>query len=311
MTTTHPRAEELQQTLRMDGPDGTAGPAASSVLVDAAGRSDVGCVRERNEDRFVVGSLYRSISVDQSNVEDARRMPTTHLEATLLAVADGMGGEGGGAEASSLALRTVTQHLSASLPWRARDNVSAWAPRAQEQSIPGMRDELSAAFQRGNEQVLAAGRELGTPTMGTTLTLAVIVWPDLYLAHIGDSRCYLLRSGALQLLTHDQTLAQECRDRGMEIEGDQRRAWESLLTGAIGAGSHDVPLVVARFSLSPSDRLLLCSDGLTKCVGEHEVMQVVARHETPDGACRELIEMARDRDCDDNVTVVCARMRPR
>jgi protein phosphatase len=146
--------------------------------------------------------------------------------------------------------------------------------------------------------------------MGTTMTLAGSVGADLIIAHIGDSRAYLLRAGKLLRLTRDQTLAQALADAGA-IRPEQVATHPSrhVLTGAITTQVGDVPVELQRLRLSDGDQLLLCSDGLTEMVSDAAIAGALDRAGSAASACRALVDLALEGGGKDNVTVILARYR--
>jgi protein phosphatase len=141
--------------------------------------------------------------------------------------------------------------------------------------------------------------------MGTTMTLAVIT-DDLsaHIAHVGDSRCYLIRGGAITQISHDHTLVARMVDEGRitprEAETHPQR---SVLTRALGA-ERDVDVDETNIALAPGDRLLLCSDGLTGVLADDEIAQMASNGDDLDAICGTLIDAANARGGPDNVTVV-------
>ena len=143
--------------------------------------------------------------------------------------------------------------------------------------------------------------------MGTTLTMALVLWPTLYVAHVGDSRCYLLRSGTLTRLTTDHTLAQQIADQGIAPLGPDS-GLHHLLWNSLG-GSETAKPQTTKLRLEPSDVVLLCSDGLTLHLSEDEIARTVATSERAAALCSKLVERAKAAGGLDNVTVVIARPR--
>src|SRR5690349_21091887 len=154
--------------------------------LESHGISHVGKVREGNEDHFVIASLQRSLEIRQTNLEDRGLLePLCGPKAYLFAVADGVGGQAGGALASGITLQTIVQYLS--------ETVGSYhaVPMGEEHAFL---DPLRAAVQRAHDKVLATfGHTQGGPA--TTLTIMLVVWPHAYIVHVGDSRAYQLRDG--------------------------------------------------------------------------------------------------------------------
>ncbi|HET6770894.1 MAG TPA: Stp1/IreP family PP2C-type Ser/Thr phosphatase [Actinomycetota bacterium] len=224
--------------------------------------SDVGRLRERNEDSFVV-------------------------KEPLFAVADGLGGHLGGEVASRLAVDTLASEAGADGP------------------EDGVHDRLRAAIHQANSAV--AERAANDPQltgMGTTLTAFVAGRDRIYLAHVGDSRAYLLRDGDLRLLTEDHTLVQRMVKEGrLTPEQAEIHPQRSVLTRALGI---EVELEVdqATVEVTASDRLLLCSDGLTAMIGDEDIRKILAGHDDPQSASEALVEAANAAGGQDNITTV-------
>jgi len=239
--------------------------------IESDGLSVVGLVREDNQD-----SIY---------LPNGQHAPEMGL---LYAVADGMGGYAHGAVASSLALEALANTLFE----RADPN-----PKALFNGVEKANIEVYKAAQR-----MAAGR------MGTTLTAAYILGDTLHLAHIGDSRAYLIRNGRSICLTADHTTVGDMV-RAKLISPDKTRthAQRSVLTKAVGLGLFVQPDIVEH-KLREGDRLVLCSDGVWSVIQDEEFAQ--AASELPlDVISQNLINLALDRETDDNVSVVVFHLR--
>jgi protein phosphatase len=144
--------------------------------------------------------------------------------------------------------------------------------------------------------------------MATTLTMVAVFWPMAYLVHVGDSRCYRLRDGELQRLTHDQTMAQALIDAGaLTVSKGEMSPLKHVLTSAIGADEASPEVVMDK--LRWDDVMLLCSDGLTKHVTDEEIHAELAAHRSARETVERLVNMALERGGSDNVTVVIGRLR--
>lgn len=238
----------------------------------AAGISDVGCRRSNNEDAFGIFEY-----------EDSTR-------GCLLILADGMGGAKAGEIASRLAVDTVRSGYEGK-----KTGLSA-------------RDALEHAVENANRVIHDRSRtDKDLEGMGTTCTAASIVGRDLTIAHVGDSRAYLVKGGSIQTLTEDHTLAAELAGLGSSKGAAARSS--NQLTRSLGTQETvavDVPPHAVR--LEDGSTLVLCSDGLSNMVEPGEILDVV-RQESPEEACRTLVELARARGGPDNITVVVANIR--
>jgi serine/threonine protein phosphatase PrpC len=238
----------------------------------AVGHTHPGLRRENNEDSFAV---YPNLCV----------------------VADGMGGHAAGEVASKLAVDTVTEVL--------QDSGTTWtSPRLPSQLA---RASLVLAIEQANERVFAASQQReALRGMGTTLVAVLAFGQALAVAHVGDSRAYLFRSRRLERLTDDHTLANACRGAHNARELAHLAGCMHALTRAIGTEA--TVEVDARFvAPQANDVLLLCSDGLTNAVNEHDIANILREHTDLDDAAAKLIACANDNGGPDNVTVVLQR----
>jgi serine/threonine protein phosphatase PrpC len=226
-------------------------------------RTDVGRVREGNEDSYMVHE-------------------------PLYAVADGMGGHQGGEVASNLALAAMETIAEEPVP----DGDSA--PR------------LAEVVREANRVVLQrAGSDPGLSGMGTTLTAVLAgIGGRIHVAHVGDSRAYLLRGGEMSRLTRDQTVVQRLVDEGrISPEEAEIHPQRSILTNAIGV-DRDIEVDEASYELAIGDRLLLCSDGLSGMVSEADIKRILVENEDPQAACDALVEAANQAGGQDNITAL-------
>lgn len=284
-------------------------PEVADVALDAAGFTDIGREREKNEDQFLVATVQRSLAIRNTSLShEALAWLPGSAKGTILVVADGMGGAGGGDIASAVAVRAIANYLTNVLPLADAAARSSRRRALRDQTLPGVRQGLEAAIARGDSEVRRAARAPGAASqMGTTLTMAYILWPHLYVAHVGDSRCYLLRNRELQRLTTDHTLAEKLRER-TEVVIDDSSPWHHVLWNALGGDKNtEVEPEVHRVVLETDDVVMLCSDGLTKHVMDQEIAPVLERAGTAIEACKRLVALANDDGGTDNVTVVVAR----
>ncbi|WP_291426824.1 PP2C family serine/threonine-protein phosphatase [Deinococcus sp.] len=201
----------------------------------------------------------------------------------LYGVADGMGGHAAGELAANLALTTLTQAY------------------LEGRGTPPKR--LTEAVQAANLAVLkhAVGESVG---MGTTLVAALIDRGALILAHVGDSRAYLLRDGQLQRLTNDHSWVAEQVRLGLLTEAEaQNHQWKSVVNNALG-GEERVRLELFGMPIRAGDRLLLCSDGLSGPVPDAQLQELLSRQQSPEQLTRLLIDAANDAGGPDNITAV-------
>ncbi len=267
--------------------------------LEACGLTDVGHVRHTNEDAYLIATLQRSIVVHDASPAGRGWFPG-ETAGTLLVVADGMGGQGGGDVASRVAISTVSSYLLNWMPWSAAGQVQ------RSGSLPGVRDQLSSAVVAGDQTVRRTGAKSGAPHMGTTLTMALVLGPMLYVNHVGDSRCYLLREGVLQRLTTDHTMAQRVAEASHEPLAPDSQL-HHILWNALGATEDAPQPEIVRLALEAQDLILICSDGLTKHVTDAEIAAVLANPAPLAERCKILVGRAKAAGGTDNITVVLAR----
>jgi len=226
------------------------------MRVTAAAATDIGRVREGNEDSYLT-------------------------EGPLFAVADGMGGHRGGEVASQLAVETLGKMF--------KEGAGDLPDQVQEAN--------RVVFERSILDRKVAG-------MGTTLTAALVEGDRVRLAHVGDSRAYLLRDGELRLLTEDHTLVNRMVSEGeISKEEAETHPQRSVLTRALGVDTV-VDVDDDTFQVRPGDRLLLCTDGLTSMVSEDQIGEVLRTVRDPQEAAKRLVRMANEAGGVDNTTVV-------
>lgn len=268
--------------------------------VDCFGKTDRGRVRGRNEDQFLIGGLARSMLVLHSSLT-FEHLTRLHggTQGYLLVVADGLGGHEHGGEASYLAVDALTHYVL---------NTMTWFFRLDGNGERVQLDELKRALQACNAALQERMAGNGHDELGTTLTMAYVLWPHLYVVHAGDSRCYLLRGTRLEQITTDHTLAQAMVASG-NLPADEARdsRWSRVLWNALGGGSAEVLPDAYEAELELGDVLLLCSDGLTLHVGDEDIARHLAASRSAEEACSRLVNAANAAGGEDNVTVVVAR----
>jgi protein phosphatase len=268
--------------------------------MDCFGLTDIGKVRQVNEDQFLIADLNRSMLIHQTSLthEDHTRL-FGGSQGKLLLVADGMGGHAGGRRASAIAVTTLTHYVLNTMPWFFR---------LSEDSNPALDEELRAVLEQCQKRIEeAASIDPQRAQMGTTLTMAYLLWPQLYVVHAGDSRCYLLRGGRLEQITHDHTVAQQMVDKGMlqPAEAEESR-WSHVLYNCIGGGRHELSPDVYKATLHMGDSLLLCSDGLSKVVSDKQIREELSKRDRAEETCKRLAGLANELGGPDNITVVVA-----
>ena len=274
---------------------------AAGINVDTHGLTDIGRERRDNQDQFLVAALHKVVEITETSLPPQYRTRfDSGARALLLLVADGVGGQSGGGEASSITLDTIVDYVT---------NSMRCFYKLDEQVQQDLLAELALSVQRSHAKVREqAAREGRAVPMATTLTMAHVLWPRAYVVQIGDSRCYHLRGPALRQLTRDQTFAQELLDRGAFTpeEADQSPL-SQVLTKAIGGANEDLVPEIGQVALQPGDALVLCTDGLNKHVPDGAIARILSSSAGAKAACEELVRAALDGGGSDNVTVVVSR----
>lgn len=245
--------------------------------------TDIGQRREQNED-----SLYAFDSFIQTN---------DGVECFgLFIVADGTGGHAGGEIASAITVRTVATHILEHV----------YIPYFKETHHPDLQmlaGQMTEAVLLANTQVIGSVEKAGS-----TLTMAIIIGQDLYLAHVGDSRGYIHTTGNLKQLTQDHSLKAKMIEAG-QITAEEARKFQipNIIYNAVG---QEVDPEVALYSrtMLPEHTLLLCSDGLWEMVSDEEIVQIIDAAATPNEAARKLIQSANEHGGTDNITAILVRL---
>lgn len=248
-----------------------------SSLFISYGNSDVGKVRKNNEDSY----LYKTFSRKGNGTPDA----------FLMVVADGMGGHAAGEVASAKVIEELDNDIN-------------------EESLENLPDILKQIIEDANQKIFnisVENRELSG--MGTTCTAMIYFNEQVHLAHVGDSRAYLIRDKEISCLTKDHTVVQELLEAGTITEEKARKSPErNILLRAVGTSDQlDVDLY-SPISTNDGDIFLLCSDGLTEYIYEHEIKDTIVAYPI-DRVCDELIRIANDRGGADNITVQLAMLK--
>jgi serine/threonine protein phosphatase PrpC len=259
-----------------------AQPDEARVTLDAWLVTDVGVVRDHNE--------------DSAFMEPARG---------VFIVADGMGGHAAGEVASAMAVDTVRRTLE-----RARSEIDAFRTAPSDAGRRAVVQLLQNAVQSAHQAVFQRGQdETDKQGMGTTLDVVLVVGPEAFVAHVGDSRTYLIRDGRSSQITTDHTVAEVLVIEGkLTIEEAQVSPLRTILVNAIGV-SPDVAVEMAHVTLKRGDRLLLCSDGLHDYFPVEEEIAQRMSGGTPTGTVlQEMVDLAKSRGGHDNITGVAVQV---
>lgn len=249
--------------------------------VQVAARTDVGCVRNNNEDHFGYEAACG-----------------------IYVVCDGMGGQAAGEVASNLAVETVLDYFR------------RYSPQGSFPQIGENFDDISPAANALASAVQAAGIRIFQQAMehperhGMGSTLAALLLDDAKasVGHVGDSRVYLLRNGSMRQLTFDHSLVMEQVRRGlMSLEEAERSAMQNIITRALGPEENVEPDVVD-VDVLPGDTFLLATDGLTKLVPDNRLREIISSAPDLEKASDALIQAARQAGGDDNITCILVRV---
>jgi serine/threonine protein phosphatase PrpC len=245
--------------------------------IELAGLSDVGCSRQNNEDRY----SYWEPAEDKQFQSKGR----------LAVIADGMGGMEGGQEASRIAVETIEQ-------------VYGDAAEGDPRSL------LLEGFRAAHARIVRyASQHAELQGMGTTCTAIVLRDKNLYYAHVGDSRLYLVHDSTIRTLTRDQSYVARLVEQGVISPTEAlSHPHRNVLIMALGVGTEILPESSEQpIALGKGDTLLLCTDGLWSMVSDSE-MQLAVGDGTLDEACRSLVGKAKERGAPDNVTIQAVRV---
>jgi protein phosphatase len=264
-------------------------PSPPDIQIEVFGKTDVGLVREHNEDSFLVADVTAGM-----RTSDAREPLKATLggKGAVCLVCDGMGGAAAGEVASRMAVDCIYETLAAAEP-QPRDAFARLVRRAVE---------------RANERIFVQSRDNQNERgMGTTCTVAALVDSTLVVGQIGDSRCYVLRDGKLAQVTKDQSLAWQLIEAGA-MTAEEAKAFEhaNIILQALGVQER-VEVILSQVDLRRGDVAVLCSDGLHGPVSDEEMLSVLIAEPDLQKAAEALIGKALDRDGPDNITVVLAR----
>jgi protein phosphatase len=239
-----------------------------NLQLDIGNASDVGKVREVNEDYF--GSFNGNFG-------------------TLLIVCDGMGGHKGGDIASRIAVETIKNHF---------ENLN---------SNYNILEEIRNSLVIANDLIIQKAKEdIELSDMGSTVVLVLIKEGLAYFASVGDSRIYRIRDGKIRQITKDNSLVQQMVDSELITEDEAKvHPKKNVITKALGINDELEPEIYEPFKLVVKDKLILCSDGLTAHVDDEEIFKL-AKNNTPQEAAQKLVDLANERGGTDNITVQIA-----
>ena len=269
--------------------------------------TDVGLIRELNEDSVLALNLTQYYESVQTQIG-------------LYIVSDGMGGEAAGEVASRVTVRAVAE-------WMTDKLISASLKSTREERIaaPTQTGGLRLAVANGHEMattemlkqaVIAANREVmayaaANPQergLGATVTVAMVVGEVLTIAHVGDSRCYLLSGDQLAQVTEDHSLVQKMVNTGNLSRSEARsHPYRNVIYRSIGA-DEQIEIDIIRKKLTSGDMLMLCSDGLNGMLGDDQIRDILLVNPDPTDAAKELVVAANAAGGEDNTSVIVVRI---
>ncbi len=253
--------------------------ASPPLRIAARGLTDVGQRREQNQDALLIDEPLG-----------------------LFIVADGMGGHAGGGTASRLAVDTIRGAML-----RAREEEPALFGSGAEGEENPLPDILGHAVEEACAAIFeAAQADSELAGMGTTVTAVLVDGRSAFVAHVGDSRAYLLRSGHIYQVTQDHSLVAEQLRGGVITEEDARTSrYKNIITRSVGF-EREVLVDLMGLELEAGDAVVACSDGLSNHVDDQEILALVEEEGVV--AVERLVDLANDRGGDDNITVALVRL---
>ena len=271
--------------------------------LDLFGITHQGKVRSENQAVFLVCTVHPQVVVHGTSLADTEELPLrgTRL-ATILVVADGVGGVAGGSAAARIATEAVTRYVNSTLRC-----YHAAGSAGEGEFLGALR---SAALEAHDAVRAEAAASLDQQHMASTLTVGIAVWPWFYAMQVGDSRCYLMSKGKLIQISRDQTLAEELVDKGVFTRDDAANSrFAHILSSAIG-GQEAAP-IVRRLEQAWDTIGLVCSDGLTRHVTDERIREQLASMTSARQVCEALLQDALDGGGQDNITIIVGRLIPR
>ncbi|MCP4605206.1 MAG: Stp1/IreP family PP2C-type Ser/Thr phosphatase [Proteobacteria bacterium] len=262
---------------------------ATSIEVNVFGRTDVGLVRDHNEDNFLVADLTRK----NRSIKPEVREHIVGERGSLFVVCDGMGGAAAGEVASQIAVDTIYEMMLTEDPPKENEELARRLEAAITEA--GMRIFTSAKMDRKRRG------------MGTTVTAAVMIGPRIIIGQVGDSRAYVYRKGELIQVTKDQSLVQQLLDAKQLTEEEARNFGRAnIILQALGT-SEEVRVDITSAVLRLGDVFVMCSDGLCGVVESDAISAVMEDDDEPMETCRKLTDLACEGGGHDNITVIVSR----
>ena len=268
--------------------------------LDLFGITHQGKVRAENQDHYLISTVHPQVVIHDTSLPSTDQLPLrgTRL-ATVMVLADGVGGAAAGSEAAQLATESVMRYVSCTL-------------RSYHAAGRSTEDELltaltSAALEAHEAVKAEAALRTDHRQMASTLTVGIVIWPWAYVVQVGDSRAYIYSDGKLRQITRDQTVGQALVDQGV-IPADrlENSPLKHILSSAIGA-DEALPDVIRVDMKERGSLILLCSDGLNKHVTDDEIAAAIADMKSSEQLATDLLELALSRGGTDNITIIAGR----
>ncbi|HLM73757.1 MAG TPA: protein phosphatase 2C domain-containing protein, partial [Polyangiaceae bacterium] len=263
-------------------------------MLRVSGRTDVGRVRQSNEDAYLLANL----STGERSSDPSMATWSVGDRGVIIAVSDGMGGAKAGEVASALSIEGLYEGLSAPEP---EGSAGAEGKRDDAALLRGVIEQVS-------RKVRDAGQTADRRGMGATLTAVLFRGPLAYVAEVGDSRAYLLRGGSICQVTRDQSYVQLLVDAGLLTPEQAEESPQKNIILQVMGQKEDLRVEVGRIEIRQGDRFLLCSDGLSNCVKDEDILRIAAAPSPVDAACAALVDAANEGGGSDNITVILAEV---
>ena len=282
-------SEAMESVAGVESPETGAFAEGGPVRVRLFGRTDVGQVREHNEDNFLVADLTSGAR----GLTENERFHTVGRRGTLMAVCDGMGGAAAGEVASQLAVDIIFEKMTDGDGLRSHDDLARRLVKAVETAGERIFHEAKADRSRRG--------------MGTTATVAALLDDHLFFGQVGDSRAYILRGRRFVQVTRDQSLVNQLIEAGQLTE-EEAETFEhnNIILQALGTAD-TVQVDLTYVSLRRGDIWLVCSDGLSGMIRSEDMREVLLTYADPLEACKVLTEKANQSGGHDNITCIVAR----
>ena len=275
---------------------------ARALAIKSFGVTDSGKIRQSNEDQFLIAELSKAMRVFQTSLVEPK-LQVGDERAHLFLVADGMGGHHAGERASAMAVAAI-EHFTL--------NTFRWFFASDGAGAQKVLTQFQTALQQADATIAEeAAEHPELKGMGTTVTMAFQLGAQLCLVHVGDSRAYAFRDGALHQLTQDHTMVAELvRSGNLREDEVAAHPFRNVITNVVGGPNVGVKVQARAFEMQAGDRLLLCSDGLTEMVNDDAIAAVFGAEQDPEAAANTLLKQALDAGGRDNITVLIVRFEP-